>query len=424
MKVLVIGGGGREHAIIWKLGHEAHPPEVYCAPGNAGTALIAKNQPIAADDVPALLAWAQDNKPDLTIVGPEGPLAKGIVNQFNASWLPIFGPTKEAAIIESSKSWSKQFMHNHNIPHARGETFSEFEDAKRHIMTCKPPFVIKADGLAAGKGVVITHNRERAVEIAEDMMKDRTLGDAGSQIVIEEELSGVEVSVLAFSDGKNIEVMRPAQDYKRALDGDHGPNTGGMGAFAPSTHINDLAVDRITKDILQPTIDGLRNLGTPFKGVLYTGMIITPEGPKVLEYNARFGDPETQVIMPLLQTSLLSIMQSVIEGTLRAEDVRWSPDYCCGVVLASEGYPSTYTKAQLITGLDAVETKALVFQAGTRILDPTKARPQIITDGGRVLTVVAHAPTLAEARQIAYRNVDKINYEGKFHRTDIGKLHA
>lgn len=416
MKILIIGSGAREHAIAWKVRTDPRVRELSCAPGNAGTALLGRNLPISASDVEALAAWAAIERPDLTIVGPEAPLAAGIVDEFGRRGLPIFGPSKAASRIESSKCWAKDLMQRHGIPHARGEAFSNCTGAVRFIQGSKLPVVVKADGLAGGKGVVVARTHEEAVSFVTDLIERETLSEAGKRVIIEETLSGVEASVLCFTDGYTIQTMATAQDYKRAYDKDQGPNTGGMGAIAPSPRVSREMLEQIEREILQPTVDAMRREGSLFRGVLYAGLMLTDQGPKVLEFNCRFGDPETQVVLPLLQGSLLDVMFAVVGGTLAGKQLCWVKSHCCGVVLASTGYPGSYKKGLAIRGIESVDPGVFVFHAGTRQTEGGA----VVTDGGRVLTVVGTGGTLAAAREVAYSNVPRIEFEGKFYRTDIG----
>ncbi len=436
MRVLVVGGGAREHALVWKLmlGSENH--QVYCAPGNAGTAAIAYNVPIPSANWHGLADWAMSNQIDLTIVGPERPLIEGIVDVFQLAGQRIFGPSARAAAIEGSKAWAKQLLIKYGIPTASAIILDDVFQAETALDRCTYPVAIKADGDAAGKGVVIAQDRETARQVLKAFMVDRTVGAAGERVLLEEYLEGVELSVLAFTDGHTIAPMVPACDYKRVGNGDTGPNTGGMGAYTrPSFATPDL-MERIQKTILEPTVAALEAEHCPFRGVLYAGLMITADGPKVLEFNCRLGDPEAQVVLPLLKTDLLDVVTAVIEGRLSRQPIEWDDATCCGVVLASQGYPGDYPTGLPITGLEAVEDGVRVFHAGTRMgPDPRRKDPlaklkkellmapppnnTVLTAGGRVLTVAGCAPNLAEARDKVYRNVGHIRFEGIQYRTDI-----
>ena len=414
MRVLVIGGGGREHTIAWKLAQSPRLRRLYCAPGNAGTAGLAENVPIDIQDVRAVADWADENRIDLTVVGPEAPLAAGMVDVFRSRGLMVFGPTRDAARIESSKAWCKSLLQRHGIPTALSETFTSFEDAAAYVASHELPVVIKADGLAAGKGVVVAQTHQEAIGALRQFMLEGTLGDAGRIVVVEECLRGPEVSVLAFADGTDLVRMVPACDYKRVYDNDLGPNTGGMGAYSPPGFVTDTLLDEIEETVLRPTARAMAAEGSPYQGVLYAGLMLTEKGPKVLEFNCRFGDPETQVILPRLNSDLLSIMLLVVRGRLREAEVTWGDQSACGVVLASGGYPGDYARGHEIRGLDQVSPDAMVFHAGTQMRDG-----RIVTSGGRVLAIVALGKDIAEARSRVYREVDKVSFEGCHYRTDI-----
>ena len=414
MKVLVIGGGAREHTLVWKLSQSPKVKEIYVAPGNAGTRLVAQNLDIKATDLDALVQAAQERKIDLAVVGPEAPLAQGIVDLFQNRRIPCFGPTKEAARIESSKVFAKELMHKYGIPCAKSRSFSSFGEARAYLQTQRPPVVVKADGLAAGKGSIVAESTEEALEALSQIMEQRVFGSAGDQVLIEECLEGVEVSLLAFADGKTVIPMVPACDYKRAFDGDQGPNTGGMGSYSPPKFFDRKMTSRVRDTILEPTVKAMAKEGIAYKGVLYAGLIMTGEGPKALEFNARFGDPENQVMIPRLKSDLLEIMLAVIDGTLDRIEVEWSDEACVGVVLASGGYPGGYDTGFPIEGLDSVDQDVLVFHAGTKAKGG-----QILTDGGRVLTVAATGKTIAEARAKVYCNIPHIHFEGCHYRKDI-----
>ena len=414
MNILVIGGGAREHTLAWKISQSPKVKEIYVAPGNAGTGLIAKNLDIKASDLESLLKAAKERKIDLAVVGPEAPLAAGIVDLFQSKGIPIFGPTREAAKIESSKVFAKKLMQKYGIPCARGKSFLRFEEARDYVRAQSPPIVVKADGLAAGKGSIVASSAEEALKALSEIMKERIFGDAGDKVLIEECLVGKEVSLLAFTDGKTVVPMVPACDYKRIFDGNKGPNTGGMGSYSPPGFFDDEMTNRVRDSILEPTVQAMAEEGKPYKGVLYAGLMVTTEGPKVLEFNARFGDPENQVMLPRLESDLVDIMLAVIEGRLDKIEVRWSDRACVGVVMASAGYPGSYKTGFPIEGLDRVDKDVLVFHAGT------KAREgKIVTDGGRVLTVAATGKTMAEAREKVYSNITRIHFEGCHYRKDI-----
>ncbi len=409
--ILVVGSGAREHAIAWKLMQSPRVARVSVAPGNGGTPY---NAPIAATDAESLLAWAQYNKPDLTVLGPDASVAAGIVDVFQAAGLRIFGPTKAAAQIESSKIFAKQFMARNAIATAPFEVFDDYRKAMSYLLTeGERKLAIKADGLAAGKGVYITdcaHDAEQAVKA---LLVDHVMGEAGTQILIEEGLDGYELSLLAFSDGKHIAPMRLAQDHKRIFDGDQGPNTGGMGAYTLSLDAD--AEETMFREAIQMAVEGLAAEGTPFVGVLYAGLIIGSHGTHVLEYNARFGDPETQVILPLLQTDLLDVFDACLDGTLDQIPLTWKPGTAATVVMASGGYPDSYETGKPITGLENVPEDVIVFHAGTR-----REGDQVVTAGGRVLAVTGLGPDLPSALARAYAGVQAIDFEGAQYRSDIG----
>ncbi len=414
MNILVVGGGGREHTIIRKIKENPAVETVYALPGNGGIAADAVCVNIGAKDIDGIVAFARDNKIDYAIVAPDDPLALGAVDALNAIGIPAFGPDKKAAVIESSKVFSKNLMKKYGIPTAAYEVFDKAEDAKAYVETCKIPVVIKADGLALGKGVIIAMERSQAIEAVESIMCDRVFGDSGSQIVVEEFLEGPEVSVLSFTDGNVVIPMVSSMDHKRALDGDQGLNTGGMGTIAPNPFYTDEVAERCMKEIFLPTIEAMKAEGRPFKGCLYFGLMITKDGPKVIEYNCRFGDPETQVVLPLLKSDLLTIMQAVSDGKLTETAVEFSDGAACCVVMASGGYPGSYEKGHEITIPEGLSAE--VFVAGAAQKDG-----KLVTSGGRVLGVTATADTLAEAVAKSYANVEKITFEKAFYRRDIGR---
>lgn len=415
MNVLIIGSGGREHALAWKIAQSPRLTRLFVAPGNGGTG---ENVPIPVGDSDRLVAFAKEAQVDLTVVGPETPLAEGLVDRFQAEGLRIFGPMRAAARLESSKAFAKAFMTRHGIPTARYAIFRDYHAALRHLLTVDTPVVIKASGLAAGKGVIVPDGPDEAEDALRQIMVERVFGAAGDAVVIEERLSGIEASLLAFCDGKTIVPMPPAQDHKRLLDGDRGPNTGGMGAFAPSPACPPALVAQITRTILQPAVDGLRAEGTPYVGVLYAGLMLTAAGPNVLEFNCRFGDPETQAILPLLDSDLLDILEACVEGRLSEIDVRWREGACACIVLASGGYPNRYEKGHPITGLGAAAALpgVALFHAGTR----REASGQLLTDGGRVLGVTAVGDSLEQAIARAYAAAAQIQFKDMHYRGDIG----
>lgn len=413
MKVMVIGNGAREHALVWKIRQSPKVEEIFVAPGNAGTGAMAHNLDISPTDMESLARAAEQNGVDLTVVGPESPLAAGIVDLFQSRDLPVFGPTQAATQLESSKVFSKELMQKYGIPCAQGAVFSAYSEARDYLKSQPAPIVIKADGLAAGKGVVVAVSQEQALEALSDIMDKRTLGDAGDKVVIEECLVGREVSLLAFTDGRTVVPMVPACDYKRAFDSDQGPNTGGMGSFSPPSFFDQSRIDEVHGTILEPTVRAMAQEGAVYKGVLYAGLMVNSEGVRVLEFNVRFGDPEAQALIPRLETDLVDIMLAVNNGTLDGRGIEWSDDACVGVVMASGGYPGKYETGLPITGLDDLDEDILVFHAGT-------ARKEgIVTSGGRVLTVVGRGATVEEARARAYANVPRVHFEGCHYRTDI-----
>ncbi|MCL0095282.1 phosphoribosylamine--glycine ligase [Dehalococcoidia bacterium] len=419
MRILVIGSGGREHALVWKLAQSPRVRDIYAAPGNGGTAELAHNLAVSPTDIESIVKVACEKGIELAVIGPESPLALGIVDALEGEGIPTFGPCKEGALIESSKVFAKELMQKHSIPCAQGASFNSFKDACDYVKKQTAPLVIKADGLAAGKGVIVATSKEQAIEALDDIMEKRIFGDAGDQVLIEECLVGREASLLAFTDGEAVVPMIPACDYKRALDGDQGPNTGGMGSYSPSEFFTPELEAQVLETIIKPAVRAMAQEGKPYKGVLYAGLMITEEGPKVLEFNARFGDPETQVILPLLRTDLVDIMEAVVEGTLSRINIEWSAESCVGVVMASAGYPGSYKTGFHISGLGEVAEGILIFHAGT-IRD--QGTGNLITSGGRVLTVAATGKTLADARDKVYRNLPRIGFEGRRYRTDIAAL--
>lgn len=413
MRVLIVGAGGREHALAWKVAQSPRLTQLFVAPGNAGTA--AYNVGIAADDTLRLVAFAQEQVIDLVIIGPEVPLAAGLADALTNADIKVFGPSQAAAEIESSKAFSKAFMVRHRIPTARFAVFTDYDDACKHLAAIDYSVVIKASGLAAGKGVIIPSTADETVSALQAIMVDRDFGSAGDEVIIEERLSGEEVSLLCFSDGLTVESMPPAQDHKRLLDGDLGPNTGGMGAYAPAPICPPELAEEFSRTLLQVAIDGLRAEGRPFVGVLYAGLMLTADGPRVLEFNCRFGDPETQVLLPLLDSDLLTIAEACTDGQLANTDVEWNANAAACVMLASEGYPGECPSGRMITGLDDSFEHAVVFHAGTKVADE-----RAVTAGGRVLAVTGWGYTIAQSLDNAYSAVDGIQFEGMQFRRDIG----
>ena len=414
LKVLVVGNGAREHALVWKLSRSPKVSEIYAAPGNAGIASIASILNFKPTDITSLAAAAEEHKFDLTVVGPEVPLAQGIVDLFESRGLRVFGPSKAAAWIEASKVFSKELMRKYGIPCAKSESFTSFQAAVNYVKKQPCPIVLKADGLAAGKGVIIANTTDEALTALSDIMEKRTFGDAGCSVVVEEFLNGKEVSLLAFTDGSTVVPMVPACDYKRVGDGDTGLNTGGMGSYSPPGFFGPDMVAKVKKTILEPTVRAMAKEGHLYKGVLYAGLMVTPDGPRVMEFNCRFGDPETQAMLPRLDSDLADIMPAVIDSRLKKVKINWKSDACVGVILASGGYPGKYATGFPISGLDAVDDDVMVFHAGTRFKDD-----EICTDGGRVLTVTALGRNIAEARDKVYSNISRIRFDGCHYRRDI-----
>ena len=417
MKVLLVGSGGREHALAWKLGLSPLLDHLWIAPGNPGTAQIGENVPIAATDVPALVDFARKQQVDLVVVGPEAALAVGLSDALAAAGIAVFGPSQAAARIETSKSFAKQFMQRHAIPTARFAAFTQLEPALAYLAGLDYPVVIKASGLAAGKGVLLPGGKDEARQVLHAMLVEGQFGQAGEEVIIEERLEGEEVSLLAFTDGTTISVMPPAQDHKRLLDGDRGPNTGGMGAYAPAPICPPEMQARLAKEVLQPAVDGLRSEGMPFVGVLYAGLIFTPSGPQVLEFNARFGDPETQVILPLLESDLLEICQACAQGQLDKVPVRWKDGAAVCVVMASAGYPEKSLGPAPIYGLDNLPPHSLIFHAGTTV----KEDQTMLASGGRVLGIASTGGDLPQAVSAAYAALDCVHFQGAQYRKDIAQ---
>lgn len=417
MKVLVVGSGGREHALVWKFSKSNRVDQIFVAPGNAGTLELAENIDIKATEIDKLVQFAKENKIDLTFVGPEAPLVEGIVDAFERENLRVFGPNKEAAQLEGSKVFSKNLMKKYGIPTAKYETFSSSQEAITYIKKEGAPIVVKAEGLAAGKGVIVAQTVQEAVDAVETIMVDDKFGEAGAEIVVEEFLEGEEATILAFSDGKTVLPMIASQDHKPAYDRDEGPNTGGMGAYAPAPIVSDELSEQVYEEIILRTIEALNEEGINFKGILYTGLMIKDGEAKVLEYNARFGDPETQVVLPLLETDLVDIVEAVIDENLAEIEISWSDKKAVCVIMASGGYPIEYEKGKEISGLDIIDKRyqTTVFQAGTK-----KEKNKIVTDGGRILGITALGNEYQETIERAYQGVRKIDFEDAHYRTDIG----
>jgi len=416
MNVLLVGSGGREHSLAWKLAHSKNLGKLYIAPGNAGTEACGENISIGAGDTDMLLDFAKQNDIGLVVVGPEDPLAAGIVDTFEAAGIKAFGPSAGAAQLEADKAFAKQLMRSSSISTAEGRIFERFEDAKTYIASRDEAVVVKAAGLAKGKGVYVCDDPADGILAAEKIMCDKIFGAAGDKVIVEDKLLGEEASILAFVDGRNIYVMESSQDHKPIGDGDTGPNTGGMGAYSPAPVVTERIMDQITREILVPTVDGMNRNGTPYKGVLYAGIMMTGGGPRVLEYNVRFGDPETQPILMRLKSDLLQVCLAVCDGRLDEVTLEWDPRPAVCVVMASGGYPGSYEKGKKITGLDEADKieDVVVFHAGT-----TVSNEDIVTNGGRVLGVTALAETIGEAKEKAYRAVDKIKFDGAYCRRDI-----
>jgi len=414
MNVLIIGSGGREHALAWKVVQSPRLSKLYIAPGNAGTLACGDNVSMDVGDHPAVVRFCRDRQIDLVIVGPEIPLAAGLVDSLLDSGIRCFGPKQAAAQIEASKVFAKDFMARHHIPSAQYATFDRLDEAIRYLELVEYPMVIKASGLAAGKGVILPDTLEEARSTLESILVDKAFGDAGREVVIEERLSGQEVSLMAFTDGRSIAAMLPAQDHKRLLDGDRGPNTGGMGAYAPAPIFTRDLMNEAIASVLKPTIDGLRMEGSPFVGVIYAGLILTEQGLRVLEFNARFGDPETQVVLPLLETDLLDIVEACVNGTLADVRIRWMDGAAVCVVMASKGYPDKVDDGKKIT-FSSLPENMVCFHAGTKLQNE-----QVITSGGRVLGLTAWAGELSSAIDTVYSNVSAVSFEGMNYRREIG----
>ena len=416
MKILVVGGGGREHAICWKLSKEKNVEKIYCAPGNAGIAEVAQCVDIPVTELEKLADFAEENKIDLTVVGPEVPLVMGITDVFNKRGLKVFGPDKKCSQLEGSKLFSKEFMVRHNIPTAKYKEYTDLEEAKSEIDSFGYPVVVKADGLAAGKGVIIAQNREEAVDALDTIMKDRKFGEAGNLVVVEEFLSGVETSILALVDKNTIIPMESAKDHKKVFEFETGPNTGGMGTFSPSTIYTDDLSKRVYDEVLLKSLEGFKKDNLEFRGILFVGLMITEEGEKVLEYNCRFGDPEIQSILMRLDSDLSEIMMAITEDRLSEVEIKYTDDAAACVILASGGYPESYEKGKKITGLNDVDDDIVVFHSGTKMQDG-----KIVTNGGRVLGVCARGKNVEEAANRVYENIDRIKFDKVHYRKDIGR---
>ncbi|MBN1918470.1 MAG: phosphoribosylamine--glycine ligase [Verrucomicrobia bacterium] len=417
MKVLVIGGGGREHTLVWKLRQSPQVKGIYCAPGNGGIARHATCVPIAAEDIAGLVDFARRERVGLTVVGPEAPLCAGLVDAFQAAGLRVFGPNAKAARMEGSKIFAKELMSRHNVPTAPHRVFDSADEAAAYVRQLGRPVVVKADGLAAGKGVIVCANEAEALAAVDRTLREQTFGEAGSHILIEERLVGEEASVLAFVSGESFVLMDSSQDHKPVFDGDKGPNTGGMGAYSPAPIIDELAWARIRTEVFERIVGGMASEGLDFRGVLYAGIMMTGDGPQVLEFNVRFGDPETQALLPRLEDDLVDVLCGVIDGSIERSDLCWSSSGCICVVMASGGYPGAYAKGKVITGIEDAEADpdVVVFHAGTKLDGHT-----LVTAGGRVVGVTARGRTLESAIETAYNAVEMIHFDGAHFRTDIG----
>ena len=415
MKILVVGSGGREHAMVWKLAQSSRTPTLYCAPGNAGIESLATCVPVKADNIAGLKTFVQSEKIDLTVVGPEAPLALGIVDEFRKSELKIFGPTKGAARIEASKVFSKEIMASAKILTAKAQSFDQIKPALVYVALHELPVVVKADGLAQGKGVMVAATREEAMQAVRDSMEHAVFGQAGQRVLIEQFLDGEELTIMAFTDGRTVVPMLPAQDHKRVRDGDAGPNTGGMGAYCPAPLGTTALCEQVTRQVLYPAVEALSRMGCPFQGVLYAGLMVVKGTPYVLEFNARMGDPETQVVLPLLKTDLLEVIEAVVEHRLEQLTVDWHDETAVCVVMTSGGYPGAYQTGRPIHGLPTTtEATAMVFHAGT-----ARTGTEVVTAGGRVLGITGRGKTLADAQAEAYRVTKSIVFDGAHYRTDI-----
>ncbi|MBE9514574.1 MAG: phosphoribosylamine--glycine ligase [Chloroflexi bacterium] len=415
MKILIVGSGSREHTLAWKIAQSPRVERVFVAPGNAGTAAIAENLDLRPTDIEGLGKTAEKKGIDLAVVGPEAPLAAGIVDHFNSLDIPVFGPTEAAARIEASKGFARNLMEKYGIPCPKGAVFSSYREAREYLQERRMPVVIKADGLAAGKGVVIAGSLTEAEKALADIMGARVFGPAGDWVVIDEYVHGREVSLIAFTDGKTVSAMVPACDYKKIGDDDQGPNTGGMGSYSPPGFFSAAMMEKVTRDVLLCAVKAMAKEGILYKGVLYAGLMVTDGEPVVLEFNARFGDPETQAVLPLLKTDLVDVIMAVVEGSLDRVRIEWSSEACVGVVMASDGYPGSYKTGFPIQGIGSVDKDVLVFHAGTKMGNDG----DICTDGGRVLTVAGAGKDIAEAREKVYDNIRRISFDGCYYRKDI-----
>ncbi len=418
MKVAVIGKGGREHTICWKIAQSSNVKKVYCIPGNAGTADVAENVVLEDNSFDGIAAFVKENEIDLTVVGPEDPLVEGIVDFFQEKGLNVFGPSKKAAIIEGSKIFMRELLQKYGIPNAEFASFTTAEEALGYLQEKGAPIVVKADGLAAGKGVIVCDTMDEAEAAIKQVMVDKAFGEAGSQVILEEKLIGEEASYLVFTDGKTIKPMVSSQDHKPVFDGDKGPNTGGMGAYSPAPVVTDEVEKKVLETIMKPTVEAMKKEGRKYKGILYCGLMITKDGPKVVEFNCRFGDPETQALLMRLESDLAPILQACMDGTLAEQEVKWSKKAACCVVMASGGYPEKYEKGKEIAGLEEANSlpETVVFHAGT-----SNADGKVVTAGGRVLGVTSLGATINESIGNAYKAVEKISFEGAQYRKDIGQ---
>jgi len=413
---MVVGSGAREHALVWKIAQNREVKNIYVCPGNAGTNVLAENIAIHPDDIESLAKFAQAKEIDLAIIGPEKPLSLGIVDYFENLGISVFGPTMAASQIESSKIFARDLMESSGIPCPKGAAFTSYNEAYNYLIQQKPPFVVKVDGLAAGKGIIITSSLSEASQALKEIMEGNAFGSAGNKVIIDTFISGREVSLLAFTDGKSVSTMVPVCDYKRIWDGDQGPNTGGMGCYSQPDFFSSQMVDKATRTILLPTIKAMAQRGTPYKGVLYAGLMVTDEEDIfVLEFNCRFGDPETQVLLPLLKTDIVDICLAIVQNKLDEIKIEWSNDVCVGVVMSSAGYPSNYEIGYPISGLANIDKDALAFQAGTKLGN----EGSIYTNGGRVLTLSCTGEDMAEARAKVYHNLKNIHFTGSYYRKDI-----
>lgn len=425
MKILVVGGGGREHAICWKLSQSLKADKIYCAPGNAGITDSAECLPVSAEDIEGIVSAAKEKEIDLAVIGPEVPLAMGIVDELENAGVKTFGPNKKCSQLEASKSFTKSFLARHDIPTAKYKEYTDKKALKKDIGIYGYPMVLKADGLAAGKGVVLAEDSGTAEKAIEDMMGSKVFGEAGARVVVEECLVGIEASMLCFVDEHTITPMESAQDYKRIFDGDKGPNTGGMGTYSPSLVFDEQLEKRIRKEILDPTLAGFQKDGLDFKGVLFIGLMITEDGPKVIEFNNRFGDPETQSVLARMDSDLLDVFLAVCDNRLADEEIKWNSDRAVCVVAASGGYPGSYEKGKIIHGLDDVDGDVIVFHAGTALKKTCgegDCQVDVVTSGGRVLGVTALGKTNDEARKKAFDNIARISFDGMQYRKDIGAI--